>query len=134
MIGGRRVRVRQARAEPPALTHAWRMDRIHYAGDSILTGSAIARALLEYAQALAKVGTSATVDIPTRESDGSLGRSSLLVGPASQLIADAEESAYDEIVDDELVAHFEQETAKLRGEGGHSPSVQAHVPGWYDEL
>ena len=42
------------------------MDRIHCAGNSILTGSAIAAALLEYAEALAKVGTSATVEIPTR--------------------------------------------------------------------
>jgi hypothetical protein len=110
------------------------MDRIHYAGDSILTGSAIAKALLEYAEALAKVGASATVDIPTREADGSLGRSSLLVGPASQLIADAEVSEYDEVIDDALVAYFDKEAARLRGEGGPSHSVQANVPGWYDEL
>lgn len=111
------------------------MDRIHYAGDSILTGSEIARALLEYAEALAKVGTSATVDIPTRKPDGSLGRSSVLVGPASQLIADAEDSEYDEIVDDELVAYFDREAARVRGSGGGpSHSVRANVPGWYDEL
>ena len=62
------------------------MDRIHYAGDSILTGTDIARALLAYAQALAVAGTSATVDIPVvNERDGSIGRSELLIGPASQL-------------------------------------------------
>lgn len=110
------------------------MDRIHYAGDSVLTGSEIARALLEYAEALAKVGTSATVDIPTRQPDGSLGRSSVLVGPASQLIADAEDSEYDEVVDDELVAYFRQEAAKVRGESARSHTGEAHIPGWYDEL
>ena len=41
------------------------MDRIHYAGDSILTGTDIAHAMLEYARALAQVGSSATVEIPT---------------------------------------------------------------------
>lgn len=110
------------------------MDRIHYAGDSVLTGTKIAQALLEYAQALAKTGASATVDIPTREDDGSLGRSKILIGPASQLISDAEESLDDEIVDDELVAHFERETAKLRRPGGPGHSSERLVPSWYEDL
>ena len=92
----------------------WSMDRIHYAGDSVLTGSAIARALLEYAEVLAKAGTSATVDIPTREEDGSVGRSKFLIGPASQLVSDVEESEYEELVDDDLVEYFRAETAVLR--------------------
>jgi hypothetical protein len=90
------------------------MDRIHYAGNSVLTGSAIATALLEYAEVLAKAGTSATVDIPILEEDGSVGRSKLLIGPASQLIADAEESEFEEIVDEDLVAYFRAETATYR--------------------
>ena len=110
------------------------MDRIHYAGDSILTGSAIAAALLEYAEALARVGTSATVDIPTREEDGSIGRSKLLVGPASQLISDAEESTDDEIVDDELVAYFTREAARLKGPSGPTQSMGGHDSGWHDEI
>ena len=60
------------------------MDRIHYAGDSVVTGSAIARAVLEYAKALAKANQSETVEIPTLASDGSISRSTLLIGPASQ--------------------------------------------------
>jgi hypothetical protein len=110
------------------------MDRIHYAGNSVLTGSRIAKSLLEYAEVLAKAGTSATVDIPTREEDGSLGRSKLLVGPASQLIADAEESEFDEIVDDELVAYFDREAARLSGDGGPAQAVGGGTPGWYDDL
>ncbi|MGR0220040.1 hypothetical protein [Agromyces sp. ZXT2-6] len=104
------------------------MDRIHYAGDSVLTGTEIAGALLEYAQALAKIGASATVEIPTREDDGSLGRSKILVGPASQLIADAEESAYDEVVDDEVVAYFRSETARLRRPDGPGHASERLVP------
>src|SRR4051794_5913650 len=98
------------------------MDRIHYAGDSILTGTEIARALLEYAQALALAGTSATVDIPVvNEQDGSIGRSELLIGPASQLISDTEESPYDDAIDQELVSRMHDETARLRRHGSDAP-------------
>lgn len=89
------------------------MDRIHYAGDSVVTGSAIAEALLEYAEALAKQNTSATVDIPAVLDDGSVGRSKFLIGPASQLVSDSLPDAGEEIVDDELVAHFRAETRRL---------------------
>ena len=89
------------------------MDRIHYAGDSVLTGSDIAAALLEYARALAERDASATIDIPNRSDDGSLGRSTFLLGPASQLVTDAEESEYDEVIDTELVLEFRRKTAAL---------------------
>ncbi|MBM7502717.1 hypothetical protein ACFPER_04495 [Agromyces aurantiacus] len=90
------------------------MHRIHYAGDSVLTGSAIAQALLDYAEVLAKSATAATIEIPVREPDGSTGSSTLLVGPASQLIADVEPSHEHELVDDELVRRLERLTAELR--------------------
>src|SRR3954447_25988663 len=100
------------------------MDRIHYAGDSILTGTEIARALLEYAQALAVAGTSATVDIPVvDERDGSLGRSELLIGPASQLISDTEESPYEDAEDPDLVTRMYDEAARLRQHGSYAPSA-----------
>ena len=91
------------------------MERIHYAGDSLLTGSAISRSLLEYAEALAIKDSSATVDIPIRNADGSQGRANFLVGPASQIFAEEELSEYDEIVDEELVAQFQHEVRALRG-------------------
>jgi hypothetical protein len=103
------------------------MDRIFYAGDSILTGTAIAKALLEYAEALAKAGTSATVEIPTRLGDGGVGRSTFLVGPASQLVSDTEPSGFEEIEDEPLIAHFRDEMLRLRfgspgGRASSSPS------------
>jgi hypothetical protein len=101
------------------------MYRIHYAGDSIVTGTEIARALLDYAQALAQVGTSSTVDVPTVNEDGSSGRSEILIGPASQLIADAETSDFDEVVDDALVAYMREEAARLRNFGSPAPRAEA---------
>lgn len=100
------------------------MDRIHYAGDSVLTGTAIAQAVLEYAHALAVAGTSATVVIPTVNADGSRGRSELLIGPASQLISNKEESPFEEATDGELVAWMGEEAARLRLHGAHSPTAE----------
>lgn len=93
------------------------MDRIYYAGDSLLTGSDIARALLDYAQALAQVGTAATVEIPTVTAAGKPGRSEILVGPASQLLSNAEDVPLDEVIDAGLVADLQEKTENLRRYG-----------------
>jgi hypothetical protein len=90
------------------------MHRIHYAEGSTLTGSDIARAVLNYAEALAQRGTSIAVELPSRRDGGEEGLTTFLLGPASQIIAEAEESEFDEIVDPELVASFDREAAKLR--------------------
>ncbi|WP_349897702.1 hypothetical protein [Parafrigoribacterium soli] len=110
------------------------MDRIHYAGDSILTGTEIARALLSYAEALAKSGTSATVDIPVRLDDGTLSRSHILIGPASQLVADTEpDDDGDEIIDEELLARFSDEMLKLKQNQQHRIGRELH-PDESDDL
>lgn len=90
------------------------MERIHYASGSILTGTDIARALLEYAEALAEQNESATVDIPTRNDDGTVGRANFLIGPSSQIVSDTEPSEQDELIDEDLVASFRESTRKLR--------------------
>lgn len=79
------------------------MERIHYATGSILTGSDIARALVDYAEALARVSKSASVDIPTLHADGTVGRANFLVGPASQLVSETEDSRFPELTDGDLV-------------------------------
>jgi hypothetical protein len=93
------------------------MDRLHYAGHSILTGTDIARAILNYAQALAEANTSATIDVPTLNEDGSLGRSEILIGPASQLITDSEESEFEDVLDEEFVARLRDQAARVRAHG-----------------
>ena len=91
------------------------MDRLNYAGESILTGTAISAAVLELAQALATADASETIEIPTREEDGSLGVSHLLIGPASQLIASAEDTDLPEVEDPHLVERLRARTVALRG-------------------
>ena len=91
------------------------MELIHYADGSILTGTAIARALVDYAQVLASHDAAASVDVPTREEDGSISRATFLLGPASQLVSVAVDSKFDEIVDEHLVQSLREETERQRG-------------------
>lgn len=100
------------------------MHRVHYAGHSIVTGTAIAHALLDYAQALAEAGGSATVVIPTWHEDGSRGESEVLIGPSSQLISDAEESEFPELIDDHVVAYLGEAAANARKFGVSSTTAE----------
>lgn len=93
------------------------MDRINYAGDAIFTGSAIAHALLDYAQALAQVGASATVRIPTIDPAGATGAAEVLVGPASQLFSSTIVTDLPEVVDADLVTRLSAQSVRLRREG-----------------
>lgn len=120
------------------------MDRIHYAGASVVTGTEIARALLDYAQALAQAETSDTVDIPVLQDDGATGRWEVLVGPASQVASESldGDGHDDKIVDDVLVARLHRQADRLRKRG--TPTAVAveeapfddGAPSWtdYDNL
>jgi hypothetical protein len=91
------------------------MQLIHYADGSVLTGSSIARALVDYAQVLAANGSAAAVDIPTREKDGTIGRATFLLGPASQMVSVEMISPFDEVEDEPLVTSLQEETRRQRG-------------------
>ena len=90
------------------------MQRIHYAGDELVTGSEIAEALMEYAAVLAQQRTAASIDIPVVHADGSIGTASLLLGPASQLVSEpVEEVPGREVTDHSLVQRLRRLTAAL---------------------
>jgi hypothetical protein len=91
------------------------MQRIYYAGDHFLTGTAIANALVSYAAALAQRGTAGAIEIPVRhEDDGRAAVVNFLVGPASQIMTEEVESRDgEEVRDDELVKRLRALTAEL---------------------
>lgn len=99
------------------------MDRVHYAGHSILTGTAIAHALLDYAQALFQASGAVTMQLPTLNDDGSRGRSEILLTPSSQLISDAEASEHPDVTDDKLVAYMHHEADRIRRNGVSSATA-----------
>jgi hypothetical protein len=89
------------------------VERIHYAGSSFVTGDLIARALIDYAHFLTAHNTSASVDIPIRRVDGTVGRANFLLGPTSQLVSESEGSRFGELYDDDLVELLHHRSAGL---------------------
>jgi hypothetical protein len=89
------------------------MERIYYAGNTVRTGSAIAHALLGYAQALANDASSAAISIPTMHDDGTVVQAEILIGPASQLITEEDPWDGPELEDAEVVAQLSSATAAL---------------------
>ena len=90
------------------------MKRIYYAGGSALTSDALANAVLDYAEALAKGTRADVVRIPAVLDSGHAGEATLLVGPASQLLTVSEDAELLTIADDtELVADLRRRTRFL---------------------
>lgn len=88
------------------------MKRIHYASGSIVTGDRIADVLLRYAAVLAKRGVAAEVNAPVIAEDGSTGSALLLLGPASQILAE-NTPGDSELEDPEFIAETERSIAAL---------------------
>lgn len=83
------------------------MRRIHYASGTLLTGDAIADVVVRYAAALAKRGLAIEVDVPVLDEAGETSSALLLLGPASQILAE-HEPADDDLEDAEFVAGTEK--------------------------
>ena len=93
------------------------MKRIHYASGSLLTGDAIADVLLRYAAALASNRTAAEVSAPAVAEAGDVTEVMLVLGPASQILAE-NAPGIDELVDDEFVESLERKVAALGTKAG----------------
>lgn len=92
--------------------------RVTYAGSEFVTGDAIATELLHTSQALAEAGDAQAVTVPAREADGSIREVSVLIGPASQIVAMDVENVGDELIDDDAVARLVRIQRELRPVAG----------------
>lgn len=89
------------------------MKTIHYAGDAILLNDELADAVVEYAAALARAGSSAELSVPVVIEDGSILSASMLLGPASQLVATPAPGAKEAGADAELLTEITRQTALI---------------------
>jgi hypothetical protein len=89
------------------------MKRIHYASGSLLTGDAIADVIVRFAAALAHNNSASEVRAPVVADGGGTGEVLLLLGPASQILAEDEEYGGEELLDEPFVAEFERRIAAL---------------------
>ncbi|WP_434315581.1 hypothetical protein [Leifsonia sp. P73] len=89
------------------------MKRIHYASGSLLTGDAIADVLVKYAAALAVNTAAAEVRAPAILENGEVGEIMMLLGPASQILAETERFDGPELRDDDFVEGLKDRVAAL---------------------
>lgn len=101
------------------------MQKLYYASGYVLLGDAICTAVVEYAQALANVGKSDLVIVPSLSDEGMLGETRLLLGPASQLFASP---ALDRGVDLDDPAAVESMREKTRHLQPARPQAQPAEP------
>lgn len=93
------------------------MKRILYAGGSFLTGDDIADAVLDYAAELANAGKAARLDVPALDLEQRPERVSLVVGPASQLLAEPV-AVGQEMQDDAFTRLLQRKTRVLQSKSG----------------
>lgn len=91
------------------------MKSIHYAGEELVTGDALADAIVQYAEALAQHETSASIDAPVVTESGDVVQASFLLGPASQIVAVPVKSSFPDPIDLEIVERILAARAKLNG-------------------
>jgi hypothetical protein len=77
-----------------------------YAGGKTIVSDALAEALTDYAQVLAANGESGVIDIPAVGEDGTVGTSRLLLGPASQIMAEPVTTDAPDLDDSEAIAEL----------------------------
>jgi len=89
------------------------MKRIHYASSSLLTGDDIADVLVRFAAALAHKNDAAEVHAPAIVEGGDTGEVLMLLGPASQILAEDEQYGGSELHDEAFVNECEDKIAAL---------------------
>ncbi len=97
------------------------MKRISYAGGAIVTGDRLADAVMDYAAALARADLADHVRVPALAADDRITEFDLLIGPASQLIAERIEIPLPELEDEELVTELLRRARMVRG--GHDEFI-----------
>lgn len=107
------------------------MKRIKYAGSEFVTGDEIAAALLHYSAALADAGAAEAFDIPVARTDGSRGVATVLAGPASQIVAEEDDSGLEELVDPDIVQRLRARARELRPVA--QPSERPEYSEWREE-
>jgi hypothetical protein len=104
------------------------MRRLHYAGGYMLLGDTTCKAVLRYARALARSGTSDVVSVPVVTEGGSRAYAHLLIGPASQIFSTPVENGTGEREDDEVIRELEEATLRLQPGRPSWPEEMADIP------
>ncbi len=102
------------------------MKYVVYGDTRVMTGDAIAEAVLAYAAALGENGTTDIVEIPTADGDGAGVHTEMLLGPASQVMLEVAPDDELEPEDEDLVNELVRRTRPLAV--ADSRTLHHHTP------
>ncbi len=108
------------------------MKIIVYAGTELMTGDAIASALMEYCAALAQEGAAETIEIPVLDTQGVVRKAIVLVGPASQIVAQQIDTEFDDVIDDDVIRLLDERTRAHRPVA-HARPAEFDRPSYTDQ-
>lgn len=91
------------------------MKSVVYGETKVMTGDAIAEAVLAYAAALGENGTTDIVEVPTFDAAGCTATAQLLLGPASQVLIEVAPDDELEPENDDLVNELTRRTEAVGG-------------------
>lgn len=108
------------------------MRRILYAGSELITGDAIADAVMALGRALADAREADTVTVPVL-TDGRRTTATILIGPASQIVTMDAPPGTPELVDDDAVAALTTRRQRLQPVISAAHQSDSHLH-WTDEI
>ena len=110
------------------------MKQITYIDTAVRTDDAVADLVIEYAKRLAQQGTSDTVSIPAIGSDDVVRETTLLIGPASQLVVTTLDTPPRPDLDPAAaVAHIRERIASLEHRPVLPEQPEDEAPAAYDD-
>lgn len=89
------------------------MQKLYYASGYVLLGDTVGDAVMEYARALADVGKSDLVTVPSLSDEGLRGTTRILIGPSSQILAAPALDRDVDLEDADAVDSMKEKTARL---------------------
>src|SRR4051812_1288180 len=98
------------------------MRKLYYASGFVIISDSVCEAVLDYAHHLAQAGESDLISIPTMSDEGAQGKTTLLIGPTSEIFAAPALDRGVDLDDDESVASMREKTKRLlpaRAAEGH---------------
>lgn len=101
------------------------MKYVVYGENRVMTGDAIAEAVLAYAAALGENGTTDIVEVPTTDDDGVGILTEILLGPASQVMVEVAPDDELEPEDEDLVNELVRRTEAVGG-GRFADAASSH--------
>lgn len=104
---------RKAVVSPSPILHPESMQKLYYASGYVLLGDTVGDAVMEYARALADVGKSDLVTVPSLSDEGLRGTTRILIGPSSQIFAAPALDRGVDLEDAEAVDSMKEKTARL---------------------